>query len=536
MSRRFDRFIWILIIHKYTIIFFLSLNYSIYASTNHGDELLTKISTKSLISHVNSLQENVSLFPQSRTYQTRNIHHRKATENVVKYIKRMFTRSSRLKVNEQIIGGIKNIIAVLPPKTTSTSKKVLIICAHYDSQAVREPDWNPLASIAPGANKNGTGLAALLELANILSHYEYDHQIRFIALGGEELSFLGSRNYVRQAVLGDNTQNEIGLVRRNPNSEDIVAVFNLDMIGFNWKSDLVEVISNRESVWLSRSLEIANNWFDIGLKIRRTVDEFVDISSHKTFWDSGYPAVTLIESSTPWRDSQNYDANPFYHTFQDTIDKVNFTLVTKVTKLMLVTIDSLLVDMLQSTREIPQLTLNLPEEVNQNPIPVSGSFMSDFPIDIVIHPSSAEVKIDRETNTYSANIPLSPGENTVYIVARYPLGAVSVKQSVILKEDFVLKDLIVAPNPVHFDKPTEFRVQGNLEISSMKVNIYDVHGNIIKRIDGIGDRLDKRVWRTWWNQKTSYGLAVSGGIYICHITIDAEGGTYTHIEKLAIIR
>jgi len=293
-------------------------------------------------------------------------------------------------VNEQIIGEIKNIIAVLPPKTTSTSKKVLIICAHYDSQAAREPDWNPLASIAPGANKNGTGLAALLELANILSQYEYDHQIRFIALGGEELGFLGSRNYVRQAVLRDNTLNEIGLVRRNPNSEDIVAVFNLDMIGFNWKSDLVEVISNRESVWLSRSLEIANNWFDIGLKIRRTVDEFVDISSHKTFWDSGYPAVTLIESSTPWRDSQNYDANPFYHTFQDTIDKVNFTLVTKVTKLMLVTIDSLLVDMLQSTREIPQLTLNLPTEVNQNPMPVSGSFTSDFPIDIVIHPSNTK--------------------------------------------------------------------------------------------------------------------------------------------------
>lgn len=536
MSRRFDRFIWKLILQKYSVIILLLLNCSLYASSNHGDELLTKISTESLISHVNSLQENISLFPRSRTYRTRNTHHRNATENIVRYIKRMFTRSSRLKVNEQKIGGINNIIAVLPPKTTSTSKKVLVICAHYDSHAAREPNWNPLASSAPGANKNGTGMAALLELANILSQYEYDHEIRFIALGGEELGFLGSRNFVRNAVLRDNTQNEIGLVKRNPDSEDIVAVFNLDMIGFNWKSDLVEVISNRESVWLSRSLEIANTWYDIGLKIRRTVDEFIDISSHKTFWDSGYPAVTLIESSTPWRDSQNYNANPFYHTFQDTIDKVNFTLVTKVTRLLLVTIDSILVDMLQSTRDIPQLTLNLPAKVNQNPMPVSGSFTSDFPIDIVIHPSGAEVKIDREISTYNAKIPLSPGENTVYVVARYPLGAVSVKRSVILKEDFVWKDLIVAPNPVRFDKPTEFRVEGNMEILNMEVNIYDVHGNIIKRIDGIGDRLDKRVWRTWWNQKTSYGLAVSGGIYICHITINVEGETYTNIEKLAIIR
>ncbi|MCG9128111.1 M28 family peptidase [Candidatus Poribacteria bacterium] len=512
------------------------MNYSIYAYPNNGDELLSKITTESLISHVNSLQENVSLFPNTRTYQTRNTHNREATENVIRYIKRMFTRSSRLRVVEQEIGGIKNIIAVLPPKTTSLSKKVLIVCAYYDSQAIREPDWNPLASTAPGANKNGTGMAALLEIANILSQYEYDHEIRFIALGGEELGFLGSRNYVREIVLGDSTQNEIGLVRRNPTSEDIVAVFNLDMIGFNWKSDLVEVISNRESVWLSRSLEIANRWYDIGLKIRRTVDEFVDISSHKTFWDSGYAAVTLIESSTPWRDSQNYNANPFYHTFQDTIDKVNFNLVTKVTKLMVVTIDSILVYMMQSAREIPQLTLNLPSVVDQNPMPVSGTFISEFPIDIVIHPSGATVKMDRENSTYSANIPLSPGDNTVYIVARYPLGGVSVKRTVILKEDFVWKDIIVAPNPVRFDKPTEFRVEGNLEISSMKVNIYDVHGNIIKRIDGIGDRLDRRVWRTWWNQKTSYGLAVSGGIYICHIIIKVEGKKYTDIKRLAIIR
>ena len=51
------------------------------------------------------------------------------------------------------------------------------------------------------------------------------------------------------------------------------------------------------------------------------------------FGMSGYPAVTLIESSTPWRDSQNYNANPFYHTFRDTVDKINFRLVTKVTQL-----------------------------------------------------------------------------------------------------------------------------------------------------------------------------------------------------------
>ena len=86
---------------------------------------------------------------------------------------------------------------------------------------------------------------------------------------------------------------------------------------------------------MSRALTIANTWFDIGLKIRRTQDEFVDISRISRSGMRVTNAVTLIENSTPWRDSQNYDANPFYRTARDTADKVNFELVRKVTQLVL---------------------------------------------------------------------------------------------------------------------------------------------------------------------------------------------------------
>lgn len=509
---------------------------STFAHADHGDELIKKVQSDSLVSHVTALQENIAYSRNALAYRTRSAHHREATHNVVDYIKTKFLSSGRLLVSEQVVGGIRNVVAVLPSKPTSSSKHIFIICAHYDTQASREPGWNPLASSAPGANKNGTGVAAMLEIANILSQYEYDHEIRFIALGGEEIGFLGSRNYVRKAVGNGSSQNDASMPKRTPDSEKIAAVFNLDMLGFNWKSDLVEVISNRDSVWISRALAISNTWYDIGLKIRRTHDEFIDISSHKSFWDVGYPAVTLIESSTPWRDSQNYDANPFYRTFSDTIDKINFRLVTKVTQLVLVTMDSLLTDMFQPKRQMPQVMLELPDIVKQNPLQITGTFRSDFPIDIIVHPSGVEAKLDREQQTYTASIPLSPGANTLMVVVRYPLGAVSVKQSVILEEGFVWKDVSVSPNPVRFNNRTEFRIEGNLEITEMKVNIYDVRGSLIKRIEGVDDRLDKRIWRTWWNQQTSYGLAVSGGIYICHISVVSKGETYTTIKKLAIIR
>lgn len=536
MSRRFQILTCHVFILNTSVFILLILNFLLPISANRGDVLLPQLKTEKLVSHVTALQDNFTNPPFQLKYRTRNAHHHAATDNAVNYIKTMLSRASRLRISIQNVGGIRNVIASLPPKSTSSSNRIIIICAHYDSQAAREPNWNPLASSAPGANKNGTGVAAMLEIANILSQYEYDHEIRFIAFGGEELGFIGSRNYIREAVRDGNSRSDDRLPKRNSNSDNIVAVFNLDMIGFNWKSDLVEVISNRDSIWIGRSLTISNSWFNIGLKIRSTIDEFVDISSHKTFWDSSYSAVTLIESSTPWRDSQNYTENPFYHTFQDTVDKINFRLVTKVTKLVLLTVNSILTDTLHPIRNIPKLTLDLPEQVNQNPMSITGTFSTDFPIDIVLHPSDVKAQLDRDSETYKATIPLAPGENTIVVVARYPLGATALKRTVVLKEDFVWKDVAVTPNPVNSNNSTEFRVEGNLEITGMKVTVYDVHGNIIKRIEGVGDRLDKHVWRTWWNQKTSYGLAVSGGIYVCHISINSNEQTYSVLRKLAILR
>ena len=256
--------------------------------SHRGDELLTLVQSDALEAQVIALQENIGT-GNFHAYRTRSAHHREATENAVRYIKSQFRRSARLQVSEQVFGGIRNVTAVLPPRLGSTSNRIFIVCAHYDTQAVREPNWHPLASTAPGANDNGTGVAAMLEIANLLSRHEYDHELRFIALGGEELGFFGSRNYVQSVLNRVEPDDKTATVTTRDN---IVSVFNLDMFGFNWKSDLVEIVANNDSAWISRALIIANGWYNVGLKIRRTQDEFIDISSHKPFWDNGYNAVT----------------------------------------------------------------------------------------------------------------------------------------------------------------------------------------------------------------------------------------------------
>ena len=92
------------------------------------------------------------------------------------------------------------------------------------------------------------------------------------------------------------------------------------------------------------------------------------------------------------------------------------------------------------------------------------------------------------------------------------------------------------PNPACSDGLTEFRVAANVDMTDMRVFIYDSDGNLIKQIEGVADRLDQNIWRTRWNQQTSYGLAVSPGVYVCHISVVSKGETYTYLEKLAILR
>jgi hypothetical protein len=531
MSRQLKQSLHATLKKSLILLLVVSIPFPVMAEVlTRGDELLTLVQSDALEAQVMALQENWASGRNLRSHRTRNAHHREATDDIVHYIMRQFRRSPRLKVSEQVFGGIRNVTAVLPAMPTSSSKRIFIVCAHYDTQAVREPNWNPLTSTAPGANDNGTGVAAMLEIAYLLSRYEYEHEIRFIAFGGEELGFLGSRHYVREAFTTSGND-ETDAIR-----EKIIGVFNLDMLGFNWKTDLVEIITNNDSAWIGRALIIANTWYNVGLKVRRTQDEFVDISSHKSFWDGDYNAVTLTESSTPWRDSQNYDANPFYHTSHDTADKVNFGLVRKVTQLVLVTVDGLLTSMFHPTRQIPQVTLEVPLATKENQLEIKGTFRSGFPIDIIVYPSQTLAVLDRETQTYTATVPLSPGENALRATVRYPLGAVSVEKSVILTQPFAWEDVIVFPNPTRSDGLTEFRVAASVDITDLRVLIYDSGGNLIKRIEGVADRRDQRIWRTWWNQQTSYGLAVSPGVYICRISVVSKGETYTYLEKLAIFR
>jgi acetylornithine deacetylase/succinyl-diaminopimelate desuccinylase-like protein len=78
-----------------------------------------------------------------------------------------------------------NIVGVLAAKPGA---REIIVSAHYDS--IR----------GPGANDNATGVAVLLELARYFHAIKLPPgvSIRFVAFGGEEFGFLGSKAYLEK--------------------------------------------------------------------------------------------------------------------------------------------------------------------------------------------------------------------------------------------------------------------------------------------------------------------------------------------------
>ena len=139
----------------------------------------------------------------------------------------------------QIIRDVElsNVIAILPGKIQRD--RYLLVTGHYDSVAlIRKPytgeeqivaegvrrgvdeaeerrylkilpperDLGPLdfeatasQATAPGVTDDGSGTAAVMELARVMSQYEFDKTLVFIAFAAEEVGLSGSQTYAAMA-------------------------------------------------------------------------------------------------------------------------------------------------------------------------------------------------------------------------------------------------------------------------------------------------------------------------------------------------
>ena len=264
--------------------------------------LVDEVSAANLRTHVQTLQDFVTRYTATP-----------GCEAAGSYIYSYFTGLG-LDVRFQDVtssaGVSRNVVAELPGRVYPDD--VLIVCGHYDSYSDRRP------AVAPGADDNASGTAAVMEAARVLAGEPLDFTVRFVAFTAEELGLVGSRLYA-------------GGVRSR--GERIVGVINLDMIAFadRMPEDL-EVIANTSSAWLSA--KFASVAADYGLiPTKQTIDASIVFSDHAPFWDRGYPAVCLIED--------NPLVNPDYHRTTDTVGTLNFEFYAQAARASLATLAEL---------------------------------------------------------------------------------------------------------------------------------------------------------------------------------------------------
>lgn len=203
---------------------------------------------------------------------------------------------AKLEAGEPVTGNVKvegaetrtvtsyNVIATKPATAKGKdTNEIVVIGAHHDT-----------VEDTPGANDDASGTATTLELARVLAKMPTDTELRFVAFGAEEDGLIGSYEYVDS--LSEDERNRT------------VAMFQLDMIGSRDAGDLIMYTVDGEP----------NNVTEYGGEAAKRLSWDVSYgqesrSDHVPFYEAGIPAALFIHNP----------AEPWYHTPEDSIDKIS---------------------------------------------------------------------------------------------------------------------------------------------------------------------------------------------------------------------
>lgn len=203
----------------------------------------------------------------------------------------------------------RNVIGELTGSTLP--EEIVLITAHLDCM--------PTGLTAPGADDNASGSVGVMMSAELLSQYQFKRTVRFVFFTGEEQWLLGSSAYADMVY---------------QNGENIVAVYNMDMIGYDAVGEPYLRLHTRttSSSGYTGDLAIANTFVDV-VNVYSLSDDLSPIidpdgitqSDHSSFWNKGYSAILGIEDTDD-------DITPYYHMTTDTVSTLNLTYFTNFVK------------------------------------------------------------------------------------------------------------------------------------------------------------------------------------------------------------
>lgn len=169
---------------------------------------------------------------------------------------------------------------------------IFIACGH----------WDVYASMAPGADDNGSGTVAVLEAARVMLKQNYKKTIKFCLFSGEEQGLYGSTKYV-QSSTGD----KIG------------AALNFDMVsyqrpGYNLRIGVFP--KTPTTLTLYNKVVSLQQLYVPGIEIGHEIPCSYQCTDIYPFWNAGYDGLFFFETSAM---GTAYET-PYYHTSNDVIN------------------------------------------------------------------------------------------------------------------------------------------------------------------------------------------------------------------------
>ena len=275
-----------------------------------------------------SLSSRLKAHIEAVASRPHNLDHYAELQAAVRYIETTLTQFGyTVERQTYIVGGreVCNLEVVIEPAGGLADAATYIVGAHYDS-----PDDSP------GANDNGTGVAAALELARLLRDLKPTrHRLRLLLWVNEESPYgktpdMGSWQHAKrlkdsgERVAGAIALETIGYFSDEPNSQDFPPPFGLV---YPHRGNFIAFVGLPGSRALVHRTLASFRRHAAFPSIGGVAPGFlrgIDLSDHWAYHQFGFPAM-MVTDTAPFR-------NPHYHQLDDLPETVDYEALARVTK------------------------------------------------------------------------------------------------------------------------------------------------------------------------------------------------------------
>ena len=241
---------------------------------------------------------------------------------------------------------VVNVVATLPGSQPESKERVYVVSGHYDS-CVCSQGMTDATSDAPGASDDASGTAVVMEMARVMSKYQFDATLVFLAVAGEEQGLLGATHWAEEAkaknlnVAAMFTNDIVGNTQGGNGVKDNARIraFSEGVPTTETEAEArVRQLNGGENDGPSRQLaryikEAAERYlnnFEVTLVFRR--DRYGRGGDHNAFLQRGYPAVRFTEPNEDFTRQHQRLREEGGVKYGDVIEMVDFDYIAQVAR------------------------------------------------------------------------------------------------------------------------------------------------------------------------------------------------------------